>query len=251
MSLLFVGCASTERLTYFNDLDYAVVQAEAIDYQTKIKCDDELSILVSCSDMAVAQPYNLNVASPYKGTSSSGLLPDVTTQTSDAVYRVDSHGEINFPILGKIYVEGLTRAELVESLTREIGKDIKDPVVTVTVTNFNITIIGDINSPGNYTFNTEKVNVIQAIAEAGDLSSTARFDDIVLIRKVNGKQTYEQLDFTSKEILESEQFYLQQNDILYVKPDSAKVTKKNDPLRVWTVTLSSITSLLAIASFFL
>lgn len=250
MLLLFMGCASSARLTYFNDLDYAVVQAEAIDYETKIKRDDELSILVSCSDMAVAQPYNLNVSSPYRGSSSSGLLPEVTTQTSDALYRVDSNGEINFPILGKIYVEGLTRAELVEMLTMEIGKDIKDPVITVTVTNFNITIIGDVKSPGNYTFNSEKVNIIQAIAQAGDLSSTAKFDDIVLVRRVNGKQTYEQLDFTSKEILESEQFYLQQNDILYIKPDSAKVTKKNDPLRIWSVAMTSVTSLLALASFF-
>lgn len=249
--LLLSSCASSKKITYFQDIGSVSMQAEVVNYETKIKCDDELSILVSGPDMGIVQSYNLNMTPTYTGGSSFGTTPEMMTQTSDVGYRVDSKGEINFPVLGKIKVEGITRSDLVEYLTTEISKDIKNPVVTVTMTNFNITIIGDVGSPGNYRFDTDKVNVIQAIAEAGDISLTAVMDDIVLVRKINGRQTYTILDMTSKNILESENFYLQQNDILYVKPDPSKIAQKNDPLRIWSVVLSSITSILAIASFFL
>ena len=245
--VLVIGCASKQKITNFQDLDVAVAQAEMINYETQIKCDDELSILVSCPDMSLAQQYNLNVPT---STSSSSLTlgtAQVGTQPSDVTYRVDANGEINFPILGKIKVEGMTRAELVESLTNEIKKDIKDPVVTVTVTNFNITIIGDVAKPGNYTFNSEKVNVIQAFAEAGDLTLTSLRNDILLIRKVNGRQTYTKLDMTTKHILESEQFYLQQNDIVYVRPDATK-QRLMDARQWWTTALTSLTTALSIVA---
>ncbi|MFR9611755.1 MAG: polysaccharide biosynthesis/export family protein [Rikenellaceae bacterium] len=232
-------------MIYFQDMDVAFAQAKSVNYETKIKCDDELSILVSCPDMALAQQYNLNMPTSYMGQYSTIKTTQVGTQTSDVNYRVDANGEINFPVLGKIMVEGMTRAELVEYLTREIKRDIKDPVVTVTVTNFNITIIGDVGRPGNYTFNTEKVNVIQAFAEAGDLSTTSIRDDILLIRNINGRQNYITLDMTSKDILESEHFYLQQNDIIYVKPD-VKRQGSTDAKTIWTTLLTTITSVLSI-----
>lgn len=241
MSILISSCASTKKLRNFQDIDVAVAQAEVVNYQTKIKCDDELSILVSCSDMALAQQYNINVPSNYMGTSSIGATQQVGTTTSDVTYRVDSSGEINFPVLGKIKVEGMTRAEAVEYLTAEIKKDIKDPVVTITVTNFNITIIGEISSPGNYTFNSEKVNIVQAIAEAGDLTSNSIRDDILLIRNINGRHQYISLDMTKKHILESELFYLQQNDILYVKTDIV-AERASDIKTWWTTGISTITS---------
>lgn len=243
--LIITSCASTKTMVYFQDLNPAIAQAEAINYETKIKCDDELSILVSCADMSLAQQYNLNVPTSYMGQSVSPNTPQVGTQTSDVSYRVDTNGEINFPVLGKIKVEGMTRAELVEYLTKEIKKDIKDPVVTVNVTNFNITIIGEVSSPGNYTFNSEKVNIIQAFAEAGDLTTISLRNDILLIRKVNGVQTYSTIDMTSKNVLETDQFYLQQNDIIYVKPDAVK-QKSTDAKSVWTTTISTVSSLLSL-----
>lgn len=243
--LLITSCASIKTMVYFQDLNPAIAQAEAINYETKIKCDDELSILVSCPDMSLAQPYNLNVPTSYMGQSISANTQQVGTQTSDVSYRVDANGEINFPVLGKIKVEGMTRAELVEYLTKEIKKDIKDPVVTVNVTNFNITIIGDVSSPGNYTFNSEKVNIIQAFAQAGDLASTSLRNDILLIRNVNGRQTYSTIDMTSKDVLETEQFYLQQNDIIYVKPDAVK-QKSTEAKTWWVAALSTVTSVLSI-----
>ena len=195
--------------------------------------------------MSLAQQYNLNIPTSYASQPLIAGAAQVGTQSSDVTYRVDDNGEINFPILGKIKVEGMTRAGLVEYLTTEIKKDIKDPVVTVTVTNFNITIVGDVSSPGNYTFNSEKVNIIQALAEAGDLTLTSVRDYILLIRRVNGLQTYTKLDMTTKNILESEQFYLEQNDIVYVKPDASK-QRSMDARGWWTVGLSSITSVLSI-----
>lgn len=251
MALIVLGsCASSKKVTNFQDINYALQQIEAVKYDTKIKCDDELSILVSCADMSLAQQYNLNVTTGYSGASTSDYTSQIGTKTSDANYRVDDNGKINFPVLGEIKVEGMTRMELVDYLTTEIKKDIKDPVVTVNVTNFNITIVGDVAQPGNYTFNTEKVNILQALAEAGDLTLTAKRDDIMLIRKVNGLQTYTQLDMTSKDVLESEDFYLQQNDILYVKTDVAR-ERKSDARMIWSTSISSLSSILSITTIIL
>lgn len=251
--LLVTSCKTTKSITYFQDVDQISAKAEVVNYETKIKCDDQLSIVVSGPDVSIVQEYNLNMPLPtYSSSTTVGnVASNVNSQPTEIRYRVDSNGEINFPVLGKISVLGLTRSQLEEYLTTEISKDIKNPVVTVSVTNFNITIIGDIQRPGNYTFNSDKVNIVQAVAQAGDLSQTAKINGIVLIRKVDGLQTYKTLDLSSKQILESEDFYLEQNDILYVKSDITKMPKNSNTLRVWSVVLSSITSILAIASFFL
>ena len=115
-------------------------------------------------------------------------------ETATLSYLVDSNGDIDFPILGKIHVEGMTRNDLVNYLTEEIGKDVKDPIVYVSFRNYKITILGEVRSPGTYTIDSEKINILQALGRAGDLNLTAQRQDILLLREVDGVLTHHRID---------------------------------------------------------
>ena len=162
---------------------------------------------------------------------------------------MDRNGDIDFPILGKIHVEGMTRNELVDYLTEQIGKDVKDPIVYVSFRNYKITILGEVKSPGTYTIDSEKINVLQALGLAGDLNLTAQRENILLLREVDGVLTHQRIDLRDKALLESPYFYLQQNDVLYVLPSTTRVATATTATAIWSVVLSSITTMIAIIGF--
>ena len=143
----------------------------------------------------------------------------------------------------------MTRNELVEYLTNEIGKDVKEPIVYVSFKNYKITVLGEVKTPGTYTFDSEKVNILQALGRAGDLNLTAQREDILLIREVDGVQTHVRIDLRSSDILQSPYFYMQQNDVLYIPPSATRVMTATTATGIWSTILSSITTLIAIISF--
>lgn len=239
--LLLTGCTSSKQIVYFQNLDNTELQKITANYEARIKKDDMLSIVISGPDKTVIQPYNLTLTDNVAG---GGSDPERST----IGYLVDAHGEINFPILGKIKVEGMTRSELVDYLTREIGKDVKNPIVSITLKNYKITVLGEVRTPGTFTINSEKINILQALGYAGDLLISAKRDDIVLIREIDGRQTYSKINMKNKSILESPYFYLQQNDILYIPPSSSRISQGTTATGVWSVVLSSITTLLAVGA---
>jgi polysaccharide export outer membrane protein len=159
---------------------------------------------------------------------------------------VDSEGNIEFPILGKIQVEGMTRNELVQYLTREIGKDVKDPIVYVNFKNFKFTVLGEVRAPGTYTIDSEKISVLQALGRAGDLNLTAMREGILLIREVDGVQKHYKINLKSSDLLESPYFYLQQNDVIYVPPSPTRVAQGTAATGLWSSMLSTISSAISI-----
>ena len=162
-----------------------------------------------------------------------------------------STGEINFPILGRLKVEGMTRTELENYLTTEIGKDVKNPIVSVTFKNFKITVLGEVRTPGTYTVNSEKISILQALGMAGDLNITGKRDQIVLLRDVNDQQQAIMIDLKSKELLESPYFYLQQNDVLYIPPSKTKIKQGRTNTGLWAVCISSVSVLTTIIALIL
>lgn len=237
-----VGCTTSKEILYFQDIDEVQLKELTTEYEAIIKKDDRLSIIVSGPDKTVTSPYNLTLSE--SSTSSYGLNPEQSTLG----YLVDPDGNIDFPILGKIHVEGMTRNQLVNYLTAEIGKDVKDPIVYIAFKNYKITVLGEVRSPGTYTIDSEKINILQALGRAGDLNLTAQREGILLLREVNGKQEHYTINLKNSDILQSPYFYLQQNDVIYVPPSATRVATATTATGIWSTVLSSITTAIAVIS---
>ena len=242
LALVAAGCSSPKKVLYFQNIDEVKLRELTKAYQAVIKKDDILSIIVTGPDKSVVAPYNFTLGDISNGNGSNN--PESTTLG----YLVDSNGNIQFPIIGTIHVEGMTRNQLSEYLTFEIGKDVKDPIVYVSFRNYKVTVLGEVRNPGTYSMKSEKVNVLQAISEAGDLNLTAKRDNILLLREENGRIAHYTFDLRDAHLLDSPYFFLQQNDILYIPPSTGRVASATNSIGVWTSIVSSITSTLAIVT---
>ena len=237
------SCSSYKDIIYFQDIDDVDLKPLSTEFEAVIKKDDRLTIVVSGPDKSVTAPYNLTLSELANGGTTS-TDPEKATLS----YLVDAQGNINFPTLGVIHVEGMTRNELVDYLTAEIGKDVKDPIVYVSFRNYKITVLGEVRSPGTYTMDSEKINILQALGKAGDLNLTAQRDGIILIREINGEQKHFKIDLKDSHLLDSPYFYLQQNDVLYIPPSPTRVATATTATGIWSVLLSSVTTAIALIS---
>ena len=149
-------------------------------------------------------------------------------------YLVDTDGNIDYPVLGKLKLEGLTIEEAKQLLKKkfEEGKLLNDPVVIIRFNNFRISVTGEVRSPGVYPVNGERISILEALSAAGDLLVTGKRDNILVIRDFNGVKTYTRIDLTSKEVFNSPVYYLTQNDVIYVEPNSFGVSKASGDARI-------------------
>ena len=242
---VLASCATSKEILYFQNIEDAQLQPLNTEYEAVIKKDDRLAIVVSGPDKMVTAPYNLTLGELSNTASSTN--PEQATLS----YLVDSKGNIDFPILGKIHVEGMTRNQLVDYLTAEIGKDVKDPIVYVSFRNYKITVLGEVRNPGTFIMDSEKINVLQALGKAGDLNLTAKRDGILLIREENGVQKHYTIDLRDSKLMESPYFYLQQNDVLYIPPSATRVATATTATGVWSTILSTVTTTIALLSLIL
>jgi len=248
ISFAMFSCASPKQIIYFQDIDTVVLSKLDKAYEAVIKKDDRLSIVVSGPDKSVCAPYNLTLGE-IAGRNGGGYSGGTSPESSTLSYLVDPEGNISFPILGKIHVEGMTRNDLVAYLTAEIGKDVKDPIVYVAFKNYKITILGEVRAPGTYIFDSEKTTILQALGRAGDLNITAQRENIILMREVDGAIKHYKIDLRDAHVLDSPYFYLQQNDVLYVAPSTTRVFSGTTATGIWSIILSSVTTLIAVVSF--
>ena len=168
--------------------------------------------------------------------------------TAVVPYLVDSDGCIDMPGLGRIKVEGMRRVDLVQKITDMLrdGGLVKDPVVSVAFMNYKVTVLGEVRNPGTYVMESERNTILQALGRAGDLLLTAKRDDIILIRDVDGKQTHIKIDLTKSDILNSPYFYLHQNDVIYVPQSATRVMQGTAATTLWSSLLSSITTIVTV-----
>ena len=240
--LALASCAAPKDTLYFQNIDQTELVRQTTAYEAVIKKDDRLTIVVTGPDKVVTSPYNLTLSENANGI--GGNLTD--PERSTLGYLVDPEGNIDFPILGKIHVEGMTRNQLVEYLTERISQDVKNPIVYVSFRNYKISILGEVKAPGTYTMTSEKVNILQALSMAGDLNLTAKRDGVLLLREEDGKIKYHRIDLRDSELLNSPYFFLQQNDIIYVEPRTGRVASATNSVGVWSSFVASLASVLAI-----
>ena len=229
-SVLASSCSTPNKVTYFQD-NQAIVNAISVN-PIKARANDKLSIVVKSKDADVSSLFNLPVYTNRVGTSSTSDVNGVTIRNyqptaTDAIayYTVDGEGNIDFPMLGKLHIADMTRAEIAAYIKGELmGRSlVKDPTVTVEFLNTGINMLGEFHSPGRYDINKDQLNIIEAIALAGDLSILARRDNVKVIREENGQFKTYTVDLTNlNEVANSPVFYLQQNDIVYAEPNEMR-----------------------------
>lgn len=240
--LLLTSCASRKNIVYLQDMQIGEKYRYGTRHEAVIRRDDRLSITVSNKNPELALPFNI-----YGGTVKVGTDGDVTADASTRVnekgYRVDVDGDIDFPILGILHVEGLTVSELRDLIKEKIekGNYMKDPLISIEFLNFKYTVLGAVGHNGTFSADGDRVTLLEAIANAGDLTDKARTDRVAVIREVDGARQMFMHDLRSKDIFDSPCFYLQQNDVVYVEP---KYRKKDGEDRGWQIG----TTLLSIAS---
>lgn len=217
--VLVTSCASKEDILYMQDIAAAQSQLTASVHETKIKPNDLLTIVVSADDPMTAAPFNLPITSSYLPNG-----PQINTAQQLQTYLVNDQGEISFPVLGTITIAGRERNEAVELLEKRLKEYIKNPIVNLRIVNYNISVLGEVAKPGNFTVQDEKVTVLEALSLAGDLTIYGKRDNILVVRdQGDSTKVNYRIDLTNSDFMRSPAYYLQQNDIVYVEPNKAQV----------------------------
>lgn len=213
--LIINSCASRKDMVYLQDIDSKNSQESTLNYELKLHPDDMLSIIVSAENPEVTNPFNLpQIQSNYNiGKDQSGIK----------TYLIDKEGFINFPVLGKVHLAEMSCLQANKKIVDLISTYIKNPIVNIKILNYKISILGEVNDPGSFSFNSERVTILEALAMAGDLSIFGKRENILIIREADGKKSYNRIDLTNSSFMESPYYYLSQNDLIIVEPNKTKM----------------------------
>jgi polysaccharide export outer membrane protein len=235
-----MSCGTRQDIVYFQNVDMMGVSKPIHNYSSVIKPDDILTINVSALDYDAARPFNLPVVSYIDQNGEIG-------RSAQQSYLVDFNGNIDFPVLGTLKLAGLTRVKATEMIRSMLVDYIKDPIVNIRIINFKVTVLGEVSRPGSYTLNNERITILEAIGLAGDLSIQANRRNVLVVREENGKKTYNRVDLTSEDIFNSNVYYLNQNDVVYVEPNNSRIKSSTVGPNVST-TLGVISTLATVAA---
>ena len=241
VAMLMASCTSHKDVPYFQNAATADLSQSAFLYDARIMPKDQLTITVSTINEEAAAPFNLTVPTPYTVNSRSTY-----SQAMLQTYLVDNQGKINFPIIGELKVGGLTKSEAELMIQQKIQPYINEqekPIVTVRMTGYQISVIGEVARPGTFTVSREKITVLEALAQAGDLTIYGQRKNVQLIREdANGQKSIHLLDLTDANLVNSPYYYMQQNDVINVTPN--KVKAQNSSVGSMTTLWFSATSIL-------
>lgn len=237
------SCVTQKQLTYLGDAEPGSAEAINAQFEAKselvIRTGDALTITVSALDQEAVAPYNL----PALVYSTPGTN-HIQTTPSMCYYIVDEQGEIEFPVLGKLHVAGLKRTEAEQMIRERLSQQVLSPIVQVNHINAKVSVLGEVNRPGNVNITTGRLTILEALAGAGDLTPYGKRDNVLLTREVNGKIELARINLNSKDLYNSPYYYLQQNDVLYVSPNKVRAVSSTNAglwLSVVSTALSAAT----------
>jgi|TARA_R110000744_G_scaffold102063_7_gene196416 polysaccharide export outer membrane protein len=210
--VLLSSCASRKDVVYFQDTGNFETLVNNNAFVSRFKVDDLVSIHVSSLNPEASVPFNL-----FRGASEGGFGAEQVD------YLVDQAGEIDFPVIGKLKIEGLSPDELRLLLRDRLSVYLKDPIINIRLRNFTVTVLGEVLRPGTYPVNGEQITILEALGLAGDLTLRGVRNNVLVIRDFNGTKLYTRVDLTSKDIVKSPVYYLTQNDVVYVEPNKSGI----------------------------
>ena len=235
--LLPLSCATPAKIGYLRDMEYNEPQIARPAPELRLKVDDRLSIQVFADEPELAAPFN------------AILLPRVKEQIGTSLlgttYGVDAQGNIDFPVLGTIHVEGKTINEVKKEIADEIIRRgyIKEPGVKIELENFTITVVGETET-SVMPIEGGCVNILQVIAASGGTDEKAKIPDIMVVRNENGLRTAYTINLQSKDMFDSPVFWLQQNDLVYIKPRGLRLSTGGDLfLKIFSPAIAAISSI--------
>lgn len=256
VATLFASCANQQDVVYLQDTmnsakDIAMKQS----YEVKIQPDDMLAIVVNSREPQLAAQFNMPIVGYQLARASSS--EQITTSNSLQGYLVNKDGNINFPVLGEIHVAGMTRTELANMLEKRLrteggdeGSYVKDAIVTVKFINYKISVLGEVHRPGNYSLNSDRITVLEALALAGDMTIYGQRENVHVIRDNNGQTQTLIVNLKTSDLFNQDGYYLQQNDVVYVLPNKIKAQQsginQNNNVGIWLSAASLIATVLSI-----
>ena len=245
--VLVTSCTSYKSVPYLQNPEVVNNYGKELPmYDAKIMPKDLLSITINTTDPQAAAPFNLTVQTPMNAAVTN---INTTTQPTLQLYLVNNQGEIDFPVIGRLLVGGLTKNQSEDLIREKLKPYLKEtPIVTVRLSNYKISVLGEGTRPGSFTVSNEKVNVLEALAMAGDMTVYGIRDNVKLIREdANGKREIINLNLNDADFIISPYYYLKQNDIIYVTPNKTKA-KNSDIGNSTTLWFSATSILVSIAS---
>ena len=217
--LVLSSCKTREKVVYFQDMtDSVEIPTQALQ-PLKLLPGDKLSVIVTSSATpTLAIQYNLPIITTQVGAASRSFSNQV------ALYTIDENGCIDIPTLGRVTISNLTRSEAAQYIQNKLrAEQLRDAVVTVSVFDQFVTVLGEVKTPGRVPINRDNITILEALGQVGDLNVTARRDHIAVIRQEGGQSKTYYVDIRSKDILNSPVYNLQQNDVVYVEPNKVKI----------------------------
>ena len=213
--LVLLSCSTREKIVYFQEEEIQ----KPITFDPVFKNNDLLNIIVYSPEESNSKIFNITSINSNNNNNRGYLNGNAATNG----YLIDSNGEIEFPVIGKLKFSGLKRFEAIKLLESKLSEYIASPIIFIQIINFKITILGDVKSPGSFLIPNEKISVIEALGLAGDLNITANRKNIKLLREENGETKKYNIDLTKNELINSSLYYLSQNDVLYIEPNKTKI----------------------------
>jgi len=244
--LMLTSYTAYKKVPYLQGSEYInTAKIETPLYDARIMPKDLLTITINTTDPEAAIPFNLTVATPITANSKS-----LTSQAALQQYLVDNNGNVDFPVLGTLHIGGLTKGQAENLIKEKLKTYLKeDPIVTVHMTNYKISVIGEVASPGTFTITNEKVNIMEALAMAGDMTVYGQRDNVKLIREnAQGRREIIPLDMNDAGIVVSPYYYLQQNDAIYVTPNKTKAKNAgiSNGTTIWFSVVGTLVSLVSL-----
>ncbi len=248
--LCLTACIQHRQLVNFNEGPEfsAVAQQMALANPIKLQPDDIISISIQTVDPVASAPFNLG-GMPITGSNAdnSTITGTGTTVTTIPTYLIDNQGRVNLPMLGPVKVAGWTTLQARDSLTVRLGKYLKDQIVNVRLVNFKFTILGEVTKAGSFSIPNERINILEALGMAGDLTNYGDRERILIIREKDGQRSFGYLNLHQRDLFQSPYFYLSQNDMVYVEPMKAKIgstTDASSKFLQWALPIISVVSII-------
>lgn len=235
---VFSSCVSTKNAVYFNNLNDTALKAAYSDLEPVIQKNDVLQINVSSMNPEEAIMYNIPNSAAATGIPAAGTV----SSTPAAGFLVDQQGNIQYPVLGQVKAEGLTKKQLTDYLHKELTdkKLLVDPVISIRFVNYRVTLLGEVSKPTVVNVTNEKITILEALGMAGDITVYGKKENVLVIRETGGKQVIKRLNLNDASIFSSPYYYLQSNDIVYVEPNKSKVASADRSRQILPIVMSGL-----------
>jgi polysaccharide export outer membrane protein len=237
--IILNGCAPQRDLVYFSNLANTATVNQLQKPEATIHQNDLLNISVNSSNPESNKLFSGN----------RNLEADAASRKDG--YRVSKAGTIILPLIGEVKIEGMSIDEAQNAIATQLSRQVKNPVVDIQIMNFKITVIGEVNKPSAFIISDEKVNLLEALGLAGDMTVYGKRENVLIIRNENGAKTMKRLNLNNSETLNSPYFNLMQNDIVYVEPDKSKAVEFSQNTRLLPLVIASISAAAVLAAVLL